>query len=208
MVTSSPATFVVRDATPRDAYAVTVTLAAAFRDSSLARWLDPDERSRSGTIWRYAAAVVMQVMESGIIRVVEDTGRVVAVAAWELEGRWPLPTTHGADGHSESETRVQGRWKLLDEVAQSRRPLHITHQQLVLLGVHPDQRGQGLSSYLLIGHHALLHVTGTAAYTVADQYTYLLLQRHGYSPIGPPHVLPGRMPVWAMWRPPSPADLR
>ena len=208
MVPLSPAALVVRDATPRDTYAVTLTLAAAFSDSPLARWLDQDERSRPETIRRYAAAVVMQVMESGIIRVVEDTGRVVAAAVWTMHGRLPLPTAHGAKVHGESDVGVQGRWKLLDDVAQTRRPLHLAHQQLVLLGVHPDQRGQGLSSYLLIGHHAFLHVTGTAAYTVADQSAHLLLQRHGYSAVGPPYLLPGRVPVWAMWRPPSSADLQ
>jgi GNAT superfamily N-acetyltransferase len=207
-MTSSPATLVVRDATPRDTYAVTLTLAAAFSDSPLGCWLDPDERSRPGTIRRYAAAVVMQVMESGIVRVVEDTGRVVAAAVWALHGRWPLPSTHGAEVHGESEARVRDRWKLLDEVAQKRRPPHLAHQQLVLLGVHPDQHGQGLSRYLLIGHHAFLHVTGAAAYTLADQSTHLLLQRYGYSAIGPPHLLPGRIPVWARWRPPSPAGLQ
>jgi hypothetical protein len=35
-----------------------------------------------------------------------------------------------------------------------------------------------------------------------------LLQGHGYAAIGPPRLLPDRVPVWVMWRPPSAADVR
>ena len=53
----------------------------------------------------------------------------------------------------------------------------------------------------------LLHVTGMAAYALADESSHWLLLRHGYTAIGPSRLLPDRLPVWAMWRPPSPADV-
>ncbi len=205
---SSPAALVIRDATPRDTYEVSQTLAAAFTGSRLGCWLDPDVRSRPGTLLSGIAAVVTEVMASGIVRVVEDGGHVVAVAVWSLDSSGPIRAVGDVWADSGARASVQGRWKLLDELAQTRRPLHLTHQQLVLLGVRPDRQGEGLSSYLLIGHHALLHVTGVAAYALADESSHSLLLRHGYTAIGPPRLLPDRVPVWVMWRPPSPADVR
>ena len=206
MVISSSAALVVRDGTPRDAFEVSRILVAAFTDSPLGCWLDPDAGSRPESLLRCIAAVVTEVMASGVVRVVEDGGRVVAAAVWSLDPSATMRATEGLWPDGGARASVQGRWKLLDEVAQTRRPLHLAHQQLVLLGVRPDRQGEGLSNYLLIGHHALLDVTAVAAYALADDPDHRLLRRHGYTPIGPARLLPGRVPVWVMWRPPSPAD--
>lgn len=206
MAISSPAALVIRDATPRDTYEVSQALVAAFTSSRLGCWLQPDAASRPGTLLGCIAAVVTEVMASGNVRVVEDGEHVVAAAVWSLDSSGPIRTAGDVWGDSGARASLQGRWKLLDELAQTRRPLHFSHQQLVLLGVRPDRQGEALSSYLLIGHHVLLYVTGVAAYALADESSRPLLQRHGYTAIGP-RLLPDRLPVWAMWRPPLPADV-
>nr|WP_221378318.1 hypothetical protein [Actinoplanes polyasparticus] len=205
MLTSSAA-LVVRDATVRDAFEVTQTLVAALTDSRLGSWLGMDDGSLSGSLLPWVAAVVTQATDSGIVRVVEENGRVVAAALWSLETARPVGVRRAFWPVNNAQPDVRSRWKLLEEVAQTRRPLHPAHQRLALLGVHPDRQGEGLSNYLLIGHHALLDVMGVAAYALADESSRGLLSRHGYTAVGESRLLPGRMPVWAMWRPPAPAD--
>jgi hypothetical protein len=52
-------------------------------------------------------------------------------------------------------------------------------------------------------------VIGVAAFVVAvDGQARRLFERHGYTAIGSPQVLPGGLPVWAMWRPPGRAGPR
>jgi hypothetical protein len=76
------------------------------------------------------------------------------------------------------------------------------------LGVRPDRQGQGIGSFLLIGHHAYLHVAGIPAYLEAnDPRNRNLYLRHGYVDVGPPIVLPTGLPIWPMWRAPIAAGV-
>jgi GNAT superfamily N-acetyltransferase len=184
-VNSPTSTAIVRDAIPRDTCAACQTLTAAFVNSPLGRWLDPDGQSGPGVLARCVTAAVAQAFSSGIIRVVEDAGRVVAAAVWSLKADRTLAAVPRRIGHDPAAAEVEGRWRLLAEVGLTRRPLRHPPHHLVLFGVHPDRQGEGLSSYLLIGDHALLHVTGLAAYVLPDESSQRLLRRHRYSVIGP-----------------------
>ncbi|MEU4217352.1 hypothetical protein [Actinoplanes sp. NPDC026623] len=209
-MTPSPPSLVIRDAVPRDAFAITQVLTAALQDSPIGQWMDPDPHSRHLVLLRYAGALATRVLGSGIVRLIEDAGEVVAAALWSLDplvALSPVPAGGVIDGPAGES--VLDRLNLLHEVTQTRRPWHQAHQQLLLLGVRPGRQRQGLGGYLLIGHHTYLHVTGIGGYAITvDGAGQQLLERHGYSPIGPPQLLPGAVPVSAMWRPPVVADPR
>ena len=209
MAPSSAPALVIRDATPRDFSPVTKILSAAFAESPVARWLDPADQRRQLTVLAYVGGLVRRTIGAGVARVAEDGNEVVGAAMWSVHcGAGQSVAARLAGGATDRAlTEVHRRRRDLDRLLDVRRPRDVACQQLVCLGVRPDRQGTGIGSYLLIGHHAFLHVTNTPAYLVAPADRPLTwFERYGYSGIGPPQLLPGGPPVQAMWRPPGPAD--
>lgn len=211
MVAPSAAALVIRAALQRDFLPVTNVLTEAFSESSVAGWLDPNEGRRRLTVLAYIGGMVRQALAAGVVRVAEDSKEIVGAALWTMHhgsGR-PGGSTLPRSGTDRALTEVHRRRRQLDRLVGERRPDDVACQQLACLGVRPDRQGQGIGSYLLIGHHAFLHVTETPAYLFApDDNLHTFFERHGYSGIGPAHLLPGGLTMRAMWRPPGPADPR
>jgi GNAT superfamily N-acetyltransferase len=149
----------------------------------------------------YVGALASGAISSGIVRV---------IALWALHPREDQPAEAnevGVQFDSDPGPVVRDRRAVLMSFAERYRLRHAAHHQLVYLGVRPDMQRRGIGTSLLISHHALLHVTGTPSYVLADDIrTRDMFLRHGYSGIGPGRMLPGGLPVWPMWRPPGPAD--
>jgi GNAT superfamily N-acetyltransferase len=210
MVTPSSATPVIRDANPRDFLPITTMLTAALAGSPMACWLSPEGGSRRLTLLAYVGDLAQRAIASGIGRVAEHGGEIVGAALWSLHGRTDqfAREAFAGEGAERSLTGANQRQRLLNRFADGRRPRGVACQQLLCLGVRPDRQGQAIGSYLLIGHHAFLHVTRTPAYLVApDDRLSTWFERYGYSGIGPPQLSADGLPMKAMWRPPGPADL-
>jgi GNAT superfamily N-acetyltransferase len=210
MVTPSAAALVIRDALARDAYVVTQVLSAAFAETPLGRWLDSDPTTRQLSCLGFVGGLVVETINSGIVRVVEDDGQVIGAALWSLHSRAARASATepaAPDVDDLATSPVQRRQALLTRAADLRFPPHLPYHRLVYVGVRPERQGQGIGSYLLIGHHALLHVTDTPSFLLADGIrSRRLFERHGYTSIGAPELLPDAAPIWAMWRAPKPAD--
>jgi len=209
-VSQCAATLAIRDAHVGDAFAVTQVLSEALAESSLGRWLDPDPQARRASLLGHVGGLVVETIASGIVRVVEDSGKIVGAALWASHSRVNQPAAVAQAASSADDPAalpLQRRGRLLKQLAENGCRRRVSHHRLVYLGVRPDRQGQGIGSYLLIGHHALLHVTETPACLLADGgRNRELFERHGYAGIGPPQILPGGLRVQAMWRPPLPAD--
>jgi len=201
VVTSSAATLVTRDAIPRDAYALTELLIAAFEASPLAGWLEPDPRRRRRSAIDYVGPLVQQTIRAGIVRLAELDGVIVGAALWSLHLSAGPPVAN-----VEAVCEVSRRRDRLDRFTEKHRP-QARHQQLVYLGVHPERRGRGIGGHLLTSHHTLLNATGTPAYAVVvDKGSRDVFERHGYAAIGPAEALPGGARARAMWWLPEAAD--
>jgi len=204
---SSAATLILRDAQPPDRSAIVQVLADAFSDSDVGCWLDPDPTTRSGHALAYFGATVDQAMSIGTVRVADERGEILAAALWRPH---PTPETPQAgpttDSTAATAASTSERLRLLGRLLDERHPYGPAHHHLTYLGVRPDRQRQGIGSYLLIGHHAYLHVAGIPAYLEAnDPRNRELYLRHGYTDVGAPILLPTGIPIWPMWRPPAPA---
>ncbi len=208
MVNSLSSTLVIRSAVPRDFLPITTVLTAALIDDPVARWLDPDERHRRLTVLAYIGGLVRHSIGSGMARVAVDGTEIVGAAMWSMHsGAGRSIASRLAYGNTDTAlTEAHRRRRELDRVVDERRPRDVACQQLVSAGVRPDRQGQGVGSRLLLEHHAFLHVIQAPAYLVASAgHTETWFERHGYSAIGPPQLLPAGPPVQAMWRTPGPA---
>ncbi|HEX8346486.1 MAG TPA: GNAT family N-acetyltransferase [Actinoplanes sp.] len=199
---------ITRDAGSADHATVTTLLAAAFTDGAVARWLDPDPDTRHTNALDYFATTVTHAVHSGIIRVAEENGELVAAALWfpyQAHDGPPEPITVPASG--DPQAGVSLRLKILEGVLDKRHPRH-PHHYLAFLGVRPDRQNNGIGSHLLISYHAFLHTVRIPAYLEAtDARNRELYRRHGYLDLGDPIILPGGGPrVYPMWREPVPAD--
>lgn len=205
----SVATWVIRDALPRDTFAVTRVLAAAYAGSSLVAWLAPDPDTRDRFALEYVGGLVGPGITSGICRVVLDGDEMIGAAVWSMHPGQvrPVDLATADDPQDKGVAELRRRRCLLERFADDRRPSGVGYQQLALLGVKPQRQRQGIASYLLIGHHAFLHTFDIPSFAVVvDDRVQRLLERHGFTAVGPAAALPGGVPVWAMWRPPRPAD--
>lgn len=140
---STPAASVVRDALARDTFAICQTLTVALQDSPTGLWLDPYPVSRQSTMMRYVGALVTQVIDAGIVRLVEDSGEVVAAALWSLDpqvAEAPVPAGGVVDGPAGDQVRE--RLVEVHEATRNHRLWHLPHHELLLLGVRPDRQGQ------------------------------------------------------------------
>jgi GNAT superfamily N-acetyltransferase len=194
------AKLVLRGGQPHEAAAITDVLAAAFTGGTVDRWIGATAESRRA----YFRTVVSATFAEGIVRVAEEDGSVLGAALWFP--RPESPPLDPAPNPVEPPATGADRLALLERRLAERHPAAPAHHHLAYLGVRPDRQGQGIGSYLLIGHHAYLHVSRTPAYLEAnDQRNRALYLRHGYTDVGAPIVLPGGVPIWPMWRPPTPA---
>jgi GNAT superfamily N-acetyltransferase len=195
------AKLLVRDARIQDRTAIIQMLSAAYVDSDIVRWLEPDPESRPAYTTRYLDATVTDATAHGIIRVADERGDVVGAALW-----FPHPSSRPAE--QSPEDPASERLRLLDALRARHHPSGPAHHHLAFLGVRPDRQRQGIGSFLLIGHHAYLHVAGMPAYVEAgDPRNRNLYLRHGYTDLRMPIVLPTGIPIWPMWRAPIPAGV-
>ncbi len=181
----------LRGGRPHESEAVTAVLAAAFTGGDVDQWLGATDTTRKA----HFRTVVAAAFADGIVRVADEDGALLGAALW-----FPRPAPRPDPGP------LTGRLAVLHRLLAERHPAAPAHHHLAYLGVRPECQGQGIGSYLLIGHHAYLQVSRTPVYLEAnDPRNRALYLRHGYSDMGAPILLPGGIPIWPMWRPPTPA---
>ncbi|RSM56811.1 hypothetical protein DMB66_32855 [Actinoplanes sp. ATCC 53533] len=210
MVTSPAAVLTIRDALARDAFMVTQMLSAPFAGSAVGRWLDPDPKTRRLSAVGHIGGLVAETIASGIVRVAEDDdGEIVGAALWS---RYPRTARRPSSAGSTASLpgpailAIRRRQAVLEQMTERSRPAEVESHCLAYLGVRPDRQGQGIGGYLLVSHHALLHLCRIPAFLLAEHRSRPLFERHRYNAVGPPQMLPGGVPVWVMRRPPVPAD--
>ena len=181
------------------------TLADAFSDDPVWRWLVPSDKA-----WRRGAPGVFRADLANRLPhgAVYATGGLESIAAWSPPETWE-PTLRSLARETPAALRLFGtglpralRFLSRMEAAHPKEP----HFYLAILGTAPSRQGMGF------GHTALLPVLeqcdeqGLPAYLESSKEQNLACYaRHGVVASEPLQVLADAPPVWPMWREPASA---
>lgn len=184
-------------ASAEDRHRVVADLHAAFMDDPVLCWAFPDERRR-----RYGrhffAMHARRLVPGGLAWRTEGGG-----ALWAAPGRWresPLEALRMAAG------AFRGVGARGPQVArgmlgiEARHPAE-PHLYLAVIGVRPEQQGQGLGTALLQPGLAHADRLGLPAYLESSNIRNVpLYERHGFE-VTEEVQLPRGPSMWLMWRP-------
>src|SRR3990170_5668065 len=147
---------VVRSLAPSGVSDAAATLAAAFHEDPLSRFLLPQEESRRRWLRLTMTADLRQVLPEGHVYTVGGD-KVAGVVGWLRPGRYPLPAGRSLRFLAGLLVRVPTGGISIRSVVRALQVMRLwerlhlkeAHWYLYVLGVEPSQQGQGLSRSLL-----------------------------------------------------------
>ncbi|GIJ47566.1 N-acetyltransferase [Virgisporangium aliadipatigenens] len=186
-----------------DAHVIAATVAVAFKDLDVARWLVPDDDERQAVLYRNFRIHVEHALEYGQVWTVPDHR---GAAVW-FARNGDLPAI---DDYENRMTRACGpyaaNFRALDAAFDAAHPAR-PHHHLAFLAVDPYMQGRGLGSALLEQHLIHLDLTprpvGSYLEASSTRARELYL-RYGYVDHGPPIRPADGVELWPMWRDPHP----
>jgi GNAT superfamily N-acetyltransferase len=192
----------VRPVRDEDVDPLAATLARAFHDDPVTRWVYPADRRRrvySGRFFRW------QLERLGPQEVSWTTVGHDGAALWALPGRW---REDGRETLSLLRQTLPGVLPRLPRVlrglgqVEARHPSE-RHLYLAVLGVDPDLQGTGVGSRLIRPGLDLCDREGLPAYLETGRERNLAFYgRHGFRVLDELR-LPAGPPVWFLWREPA-----
>lgn len=196
---TDPRTMDVARAAVADRDVVARTLALAFQDDPVFRWVVPDETRRPATLSGVFGVFADAFLPLGHSTMTADGAVLVAppdVDPFAEAGEEHLARLVDASGEAAE------RAGLLTAVLDEHHPAApCAHLQFV--GVVPDRQGRGVGSRLLVDLAACWDERGDAAYLEATSPdNRRLYERHGFQ-VTDEIVVPDGPTLWAMWRDPQ-----
>jgi ribosomal protein S18 acetylase RimI-like enzyme len=175
-------------------------LARAFDDDPVIGWVFPDDAKRPRMARRLFAIRLEHLIDDEETYTAGNRGG----ALWALPGQWKISalqqltmTARLLGGLGVRTPRILGG---LHEI--ERRHPNAPHYYLAVLGVDPDDQGQGLGSALMGPVLRSCDQDGVAAYLESSKERNVdFYARHGFR-VTEELRLPGGPPVWLMWRDP------
>jgi GNAT superfamily N-acetyltransferase len=192
----------VRQVAASEAESAAATLARAFLDGPIARWLVADAKPRWEVSQQYCSRWVGNALRAPGRAVVDTTGPVDTIGPLASAAVWyhvdPGHTPRfeiDATDHAMSRLLGDTLWRFhaLDQTLQEVLPTGLTMPwtYLALLGVAPDQQTQQLGTALLRHRHAQLDQDGRAAFVLLpSQRCVRLFLRLGYQTRWPGAICP------------------
>lgn len=183
------------------------SLALAFHDDPVMRWLFGSEPPRPG---RYLEPFLAHEGRRHLrhAQVFTADGHPGA-AYWDPPGHWKTPMLsvlqltplllRGMRSRAVNALRGLGRMEKAHEA-------HAEHYYLAVLGTRPDRQGQGVGAALLDPVLARCDTEGIGAYLESSKASNVpYYRRFGFEVVGEVDF-PGGPTVWPMWRDPVPPD--
>ena len=193
----------VRKARPSDAASISQALAAAFYDSSLLRFILPDDDHRVTAIREFFDLIV------DIMAVHDDTWTTpdgtAGAALWVPYGHEPM-SAEMSERFATELAKLAGpyadRTLELFELADKHHP-HEPHEYLFFLGVQPENQNRGIGTALMAPVLARADAAGHPCYLeTSDPRNRTLYERHGFRAIA--EITPPSGPqFWPMVRNPQ-----
>lgn len=200
---------IVRKVIDDDVAAVAATLARAFRDDPIMRWILPHDGSRTDRLTTMFDLVARHVHQpNGGAEIASrhaEPARVDAAALWDPPGAWRVgllahlrqaPRLLQAFG-----ARVPAALRALSRIERHHPPE--PHWYLAVIGTDPPAQGRGLGGALLRSRLSRCDDAGLPAYLESSNPSNIpFYEKHGFRVIKE-LAMPGTCPpVWLMWRAP------
>lgn len=192
----------VRKATGGDVPAMVESMARAFYDDPVFRWLFPDDGKRLRQSRRYFAGRARILMRQDEVYTLDGGS---AAAMWARPGEWRDPPLDVARQLFTLVPALAGRVRRSFDGLREIEARHPSgpHWYLAVLGTRPDRQGQGYGSRLLRPVLDECDRLVIPAYLeTGTERNVAFYTRHGFrvtERIG----LPGGPPMWLMWREPA-----
>ncbi|NJQ00897.1 GNAT family N-acetyltransferase [Streptomyces sp. PLAI1-29] len=183
-------------------------LSEAFMDDPVSTWVFPEEERRRALHPAFFGVFLDAALAEGSVDVTEDRS---AAALW-----LSVPAVAEADvaaavaGDDEVAARMRAvsdpaneRTELVGRLTARVHPRARAHRYLMLVGVEPGRRCQGIGGALLAPALRDCDRAGLPAYLEASSArSRRLYEREGFAPTGTTVQLPGGPLMWPMWREP------
>lgn len=191
------------DPTPQGVAAVRATLAAAFVDDPMLRWIFPDPVQQAPATAAWLGVFVEAYAAAGVSDVVDtDEMAAAGIALWRCSTE-PLPFSQAPSlgGLMAAFLGVQQATSLgagLSAFAANKPepPFHY----LQFLAVHPGQQGQGLGRQLIVHGQQRAAAAGVGVYLESTNPRNLPFYRScGFEQIGRFELLPDGPPAFRLW---------
>jgi GNAT superfamily N-acetyltransferase len=192
----------VRPATRDDLRAVGESLAAAFFDDPVWRFLVPADRKwTSGLPYLFRHAVRPRIGAGAWVS--DDAG---AAAIWTPPGGTPSPLRDlTALPRSATIFGLRSFDGLRFQSAMRKHRPPGPHWYLAILGTRPEQQGRGLGTAVLQPALARCDADGLPAYLESSKETNIpFYERHGFHVVDELRPVAAAPPLWAMTREPHP----
>jgi GNAT superfamily N-acetyltransferase len=195
------ASLVARAAAPSEARSVAHTLARAFADDPVQRYLFPSDAVYATRGFANFAILVRRVFAIGVVETTD--GR-------EGAALWLPPGADFAAGAGGVLFALQSLWKVRASLGRARSLFAALaehhpsdrHWYLPVLGTDPDHQGRGVGSALLARALARSDAAGLPAYLESSKEKNIpFYPRHGFAVVA--HIaIPGGPQLWPMLRKP------
>jgi GNAT superfamily N-acetyltransferase len=195
----------VRTAGRDDVAALATTLARAFQDDPVFRWLQPDPVRRAAALPSLFAAMARHHFLAGAgVQVATSKLGVGAAALWDPPGKWaqhPVQQIAMLPAVLRTFRGRVGAARALSEEMKANHPEE-PHWYLAVIGSDPAMRGGGYGAALMRARLDRCDADGAPAYLESsnpDNIAYYL--RFGFEVTGE-FSAAGGPPLWPMWRRP------
>ena len=199
----------VRSATSAEIPEVGRTLAAAFEDDPVWRWLVPPARGWQDRLAGFFAMECEHALARGGEVLVDDELRGAAI--WAAPERWKGNLSQTARMVPRALPLFRGRLvrALRTEViTEKQHPHDPPHWYLAYLGARPGHQGKGIGSALISAVVDRCDEEGIPAYLESSKEANLALyHRKGFELTGQFGTAGGGPPIWTMWREPRPGGV-
>jgi ribosomal protein S18 acetylase RimI-like enzyme len=197
-----PMTNTPRTAALDDAPLISRTLARAFDDDPMMRWLFPDDTSRESSLDRYFSTLfTRQYVHHGVCE------RTDAAAAFWVAPEAQERAVPDADTIQRLQDILGDRAPLFGDAVRTaaRHAPQEPHWSLAVIGADPAARGQGHGAALLRSGLARADASGMPTYLESSKESNIAFYEHFGFTVREKLHLPEEGPIlWGMWREPHP----
>jgi ribosomal protein S18 acetylase RimI-like enzyme len=182
------------------------TMARAFHDDPVMRWLLPEDKARTAQLARMFAVMTRHHhLAGGGVEVACDGTGIVAAALWDPPNRW-RQTRREQLAMTPAFIRVFGlrsaKGQAVQEVMKRAHPEE-PHWYLAAIGSDPTVRGKGFGQVLMESRLDRVDAEHAPAYLESTKHENIAYyQRFGFEVTGEIVLPEGGPTMWPMWRAP------
>jgi ribosomal protein S18 acetylase RimI-like enzyme len=189
-----------------DLRATVATLARAFDEDPVMKWIFPDERMRRRRLPSFFASSLRGTHRAGSAEVAVLGRRVLGAAVWLPPGAWRPPLWRQVVALPGVALRLGSRLPVASTTYGALLRVHPDrpHWYLSGIGTDPPVQGTGVGSDLLHSRLVRCDADRLPAYLESSSERNVpFYERHGFKVVGELSIPSGGPTLWLMWRDPA-----